>query len=101
MYNIYIYISIYIYIYIYVYIYIYIDMVCLTAVGANNVSWPWVSLLQGCGGLTMALTGKFVYMAHHFILAQLNLFDLVVHMEGWWLDHSCVIVAGLSVSRGC
>ena len=25
-------------------------------------SWPWVSPLQGWGSLTMAFTGKFVYL---------------------------------------
>ena len=34
--------------------------VCLSAVGAKNVSWSWLSSLQGWGSLTMAFTGKFV-----------------------------------------
>ena len=34
-------------------------------------------------------------MAHHFILLRLNPFDLRVDKEGWWFEHSCVIVAGL------
>ena len=63
---IYIYINIYIYIYIYTYIYI----------------WPWLSPLRGWGSLTMTSTGKFVYMAHHFILLRLNLFGLMVDREG-------------------
>ena len=49
----------------------------------------------------MALTGKFAYMAHHFILLWLNAFGLRVDMEGWWFEHSLVMVAGLLVSRGC
>ena len=28
----------------------------------KNVSWPWLSPLPGWGSLTMAFTGKFVYM---------------------------------------
>ena len=36
--------------------------VCLPAEGAKNVSWPWLSLLQGWGSLTMTFTGKFVCM---------------------------------------
>ena len=37
----------------------------------------------------MAFVGKFVYMAHHFILLQLNPFDLRgVDREGWWFEHS-------------
>ena len=40
--------------------------VCLSAEGAKNVSWPWLSLLRGWGSLTMAFTGKFVYI---YILA--------------------------------
>ena len=32
---------------------------------------------------------------------RLNPFDLRVDMEGSWLEHSCVIVAGLLLSRGC
>ena len=33
-------------------------------------------------------TGKFVYMAHHFILLRLNPFGLRVDREGWWFEHS-------------
>ena len=49
----------------------------------------------------MGLTGKFLYMANHFILLWLNHFDLGVDSNGWWFEHSFVIVAGLFVSRGC
>ena len=49
----------------------------------------------------MAFTGKFVYMADHSILLRLNPFDLRVDWEGWWFEHSCVIVVGFLVSRGC
>ena len=35
--------------------------VCV-CVCAKNISWPWLFSLQGWGSLTMALTGKFVYM---------------------------------------
>ena len=56
--------------------------VCLSAEGAKNVSWPWPSPLRGWGSLTMTFTGKFVYMAHHFILLRLNPFDLKVDREG-------------------
>ena len=56
--------------------------------GAKSVSWPWLSPLRGWGSVTMAFTGKFVYMAHHFILVRLNPFDLRVDREGWWCEHS-------------
>ena len=69
--------------YIY-YIYTYIDIYK----GAKNVSCPWLSPLRGWGSLTMSLTGKFEYMAHHFILRRLNPFDLRVDTEGWWFEHS-------------
>ena len=55
---------------------------------AKNVSWCLLSPLWGWGSLTMTLTDKFVYMAHHFILLWLNLFCLRVDTEGWWSDHS-------------
>ena len=61
----------------------------------------WLSPLRGWCSLTMACTGKFVYMADHFILLRLNLIDLSADREGWWFEHSCVIVVGLFVSRGC
>ena len=32
---------------------------------------------------TMTFTGTFVYMVHHFILLQLNPFELRVDREGW------------------
>ena len=62
--------------------------VCLSAEGAQNVSWPWLSLLRGWSSLTITSTGKFVYMAHHFILLRLNPFDFRVHREGWWFERS-------------
>ena len=34
--------------------------VCLSADGAKNLSWPWLSPLRGKGSLTMISTGKFV-----------------------------------------
>ena len=36
--------------------------VCLSAEGAKNVSWPWLSPLRGWGSLTMTFTSKFVYI---------------------------------------
>ena len=76
-----------IYVGLYTHIYTYIHIrVCLSAEGAKNVSWPWLSPLRGWGSLTMASTGKFVYMAHHFIM--LNPFGLRVDREGWWFEHS-------------
>ena len=40
---------------------------------AKNVFWSWLSPLRGWGSLTMTFTGKFVYMAHHFISILLTL----------------------------
>ena len=68
--------------------------------GAKNVSCPWLSPLRCRGNLTMAFTGTFEYMVHNLILLRLKPFDLRVDREGWWFEHSCVIVAGLLVSRG-
>ena len=73
----------------------------MSAEGSKNVSWPWLSSLRGWGSLIMALTGKFVYMAHHFILLRLNPFDVSVGREGRWFEHSCVIAASLRVSKEC
>ena len=42
------------------------------------VSWPWLSYLREWGSLNMRFTGKFVYMAHDFILLWLNGFGLSV-----------------------
>ena len=62
--------------------------VYLSAEGAKNFSWSWQSLLWGWGSLTMTFTGKFVYMAHHFVLLRLSPFDLRDDREGWWFEHS-------------
>ena len=37
-------------------------IVYLSAEGAKNVSWPWLSPLRGRGCLTMAFTGTFIYI---------------------------------------
>ena len=42
--------------------------VCLSAEGAINVSWPWLSLIRGWGSLTMAFTSKFIYIYYIYIL---------------------------------
>ena len=34
----------------------------MSAEGAKNVSWPWLSPLRGWGSLTMAFVGKFAYI---------------------------------------
>ena len=34
---------------------------------SKNFFWPWLAPLQGWGNRTMIFTGKFIYMAHHFI----------------------------------
>ena len=51
---------------------------CLSAEGAKNIFWFWLSPLRGWGGLTLTSTGIFVCVAHHFISLWLNLFDLRV-----------------------
>ena len=38
--------------------------VFMSTKGVKNVSWAWISRLQGWGSLTMSFTGKFLYMAH-------------------------------------
>ena len=61
--------------------------ICLSAEGAKNVYWPWLSPLRGWGSLTVTSSGKFVYMAHHFILLRLNLFGVCVDSEEQWFEH--------------
>ena len=39
--------------------------------------------LRVWGSLTVAFTGKFLYIAHHLILLQLIPFDFSVDREGW------------------
>ena len=66
------------YIYKYIYIDIDIDIVAgfLVSRGCvKNVSWPSLSLLRGWSSLTMAFTGKFLYIYissfHHATAQQL------------------------------
>ena len=49
---------------------------------------PWLSPLGGWRSLTMTSIGKFVYMAHHFLLLLLNPFGLSVDREWLWFEHS-------------
>ena len=42
----------------------------MPAGGVKSVSWPWLSPFQRWGSLTRAYTGKFVDMAHYFLLLQ-------------------------------
>ena len=36
--------------------------VCLSAEGAKNFSWPWLSPPQGWGSLTLSFTGQLLYL---------------------------------------
>ena len=47
-----------------------------------------ITPLREWGSLTMSFTGKFVYMAHHFILLRLNPFGLRADRDGGWFEHS-------------
>ena len=62
--------------------------VCLSVEGSKDVSWFWLYPFRGSGSLTMTSGGKFLCMAHHFILLWLNPFGLRVDREGWWFEHS-------------
>ena len=37
--------------------------------------------------MTMALTGRFVYIGHHFILLSLSPFGVRLDRVGWWFGH--------------
>ena len=63
-------------------------LVRLSAEGAKNVSRSWISPLQRWGSLTIAFTGKFVYIALKLILLQLNPFALRGDREVRWFEHS-------------
>ena len=62
--------------------------VCLSVEADKNVSWHWLFQLRRQSSLTMTFTGKFVYMAHHFILLRLNPFGLRADRKGWCLENS-------------
>ena len=62
--------------------------VCLSAEGSKNVSWPGIYPLRGWSSRTMTSTGRFGYMADHFIVLRLNPFGLRVDVEGRWFEHS-------------
>ena len=69
---------------------------------SKNVSWPWLFLLGRLGSLTMALTGKYVYMAHHFILLLLNPFTLMLIETNGDLStlcHSCLFTCQQGVLK--
>ena len=38
--------------------------------------------------MTIAFTGKLVYIAHNFILLWLNPFEIGADWEEWWFEHS-------------
>ena len=55
---------------------------------AKSVSWFWLSRLRGWRSLIITSTGKFLYMAHDFILLRLNPIGVRFLSEGWWFEHS-------------
>ena len=62
--------------------------VFLSAEDVKNICWPWLSPLGRWGILTMTSIGKFLSMAHHFILLWFKPLGLWVDSEGWWFGHS-------------
>ena len=54
---------------------------CLSAECATNAAWPWLTALQWWGSLTLAFNGKFVSIAHQFILLRLNPYG--VKLDRW------------------
>ena len=51
--------------------------VSLSAEGAKNVSWPWLSPLRGWVSLTMTSTGKFTYI-YIYIYIYIYTYILVI-----------------------
>ena len=49
---------------------------CLSAGGAKNVSWHWLSPLRGWGSLAMSLTGKFVCVCVYIYIYYVTNFQL-------------------------
>ena len=43
-------------------LYVIVVGVCLSAVGAKIISWPWLFPLREWGSLTMTFLGKFGYI---------------------------------------
>ena len=61
--------------------------VCLSAEGAENVLQRWLFPIRGWGSLNMTSIGKFVYMAHQFILLRVKPFGLRFDTVGWCFEH--------------
>ena len=74
------------YVYVCYYLYTRLSIVYQQRV-LKKFSGP-VYLCSNDGSLTMAFTGKFEYITHHFILLQLNPSYLSVDREEWWFEHS-------------
>ena len=76
---------------------------------ANNWNWYWLYWIHrlwtstrrqrifNWGKIVKLFTGKVIYIAHYFIMLQLNPFDLNVDRRGMMAWALCVIVAGLII----
>ena len=64
--------------------------VCLSVEGAKNVSWPWLSPLQGWGSLTIAFNGKFVYIYIYIYIYLHKMLSLSLYV--YIFIHICVCV---------
>ena len=53
----------------------------MSAEGAKNVSWPWLSPLQGWGILTMTFNDKFVYVVKNDVVKKTDYNAKVTSIE--------------------
>ena len=61
---------------------------CFSEEGPKIPSWPWLSLLRGCGSLTMT---SLVNLYTFFLILPCyckKALGLRVDMEGWWFENS-------------
>ena len=77
--------------------------VCLSAVGAKNVSWSWLSSLQGWGSLTMAFTGKFVciYIERERERETYYIYRLWFFKMLFWIYQTILMYKQSNFSRNC
>ena len=60
----------------------------LSAEGAKNISWPWLTLLQGWGSLTMTFLGRCKYIQLTISSCYSSIPVPYGEWEEWWFEHS-------------
>ena len=65
----------------------------------KSVSWPWLYTLRGLGSLTMAFTGKSIYIIYNINIYYVEVYIYIYILYKYTCTCVCVLMWGGECSR--